>query len=130
MGIVLVASTLHNVHCHIILIHQYKDYNGTTMSTVIQTDTLTNLFQFSVRYHRRKLREIFRQHYKPFNTEVWTKHLSQQVIDDLRLHLSWDLGIRTFTWSREVVGTRILYKFKELGILLFMKKVILDDQQP
>ena len=61
---------------------------------------------------------------------MWTKHLSQQVIDDLRLHLSWDLGIRTFTWSREVVGTRILYRFKELGILLFMKKVILDDQQP
>ena len=60
---------------------------------------------------------------------MWTKHLSQQVIDDLRLHLSWDLGIRTFTWSREVVGTRILYRFKELGILLFMKKVILDDQQ-
>ena len=100
------------------------------MSTVIQKDTLTNLFHLSLRYHRRRLREIFRKHYKPFNTEhVWTRDLSDEVISDLRLHLSWDLGLRTFNWSREAVGTRILYRFKELGILLFMKKVILDDQQ-
>ena len=101
----------------------------TTMSNVIQKDTLTNLFQFSVQYHRRRLRELFREHYNPFNTEhVWTKCLSERVINDLRLHLSWDLGVRTFQWSKEAVGTRILYRFKELGILLFMKKVILDDR--
>ena len=100
------------------------------MSKVIRTETLTNLFQFSVQYHRRRLREIFHKHYNPLNTEeVWTKHLSKQVIDDLRLHLSWDLHFRTFNWSREAIGTRILIRFKELGILLFMKKVILDDQQ-
>ena len=60
---------------------------------------------------------------------MWTRDLSDEVISDLRLHLSWDLGLRTFNWSREAVGTRILYRFKELGILLFMKQVILDDQQ-
>ena len=100
------------------------------MSKVIRTETLTNLFQFSVQHHRRRLREVFRKHYKPRNTEdVWTKHLSERVIYDLRLHLSWDLGLRTFNWSREAVGTRIIYRFKELGMLLFVKKVILDDQQ-
>ena len=100
-----------------------------TMSEVIQKDTLTNLFQISVQYHRRRLRELFREHYNPFNTEhVWTKYLSDRVINDLRLHLSWDLGVRTFQWSKEAVGTHVLCRFKELGILLFMKKVILDDQ--
>ena len=100
------------------------------MAKPVHTDTLTNLFQFSVQYHRRRMREIFRKYYKPSNTkEVWTKRLSEQVINDLRLHLSWDLGLRTFNWTREAVGTRIIYRFKELGILLFMKKVILDDQQ-
>ena len=96
------------------------------MAKLVHTDTLTNLFQFSVQYHRRRMREIFRKYYKPSNTkEVWTKRLSEQVINDLRLHLSWDLGLRTFNWTREAVGTRIIYRFKELGIiLLFMKKVI------
>ena len=103
--------------------------NYTTMSEYISKSTLTNLFHTSIGYHRRRLRELFREHYNPFNTEhVWTKHLSERVINDLRLHLSWDLGVRTFQWSKEAVGTRILYRFKELGILLFMKKVILDDQ--
>ena len=60
---------------------------------------------------------------------MWTKDLPQQVINDLRLHLSWDLGIRVFEWSRESIGTRILLRFKELGMLLFMKKVITDDHK-
>ena len=101
----------------------------TSMSDVVFKDTLTNLFHLSVRYHRRKLRELFRKYYNPLKTNaVWTSDLSDKVICDLRLHLSWDLGVRTFDWSKEAVGTRILYRFKELGILLFMKKVILDDR--
>ena len=42
----------------------------------------------------------------------------------------WDhiLFICTFTWSREAIGTRIIYRFKELGTLLFMKKIITDDR--
>ena len=68
-------------------------------------------------------------HYNPHqSTAVWTKDLPQRLIDDLRLHLSWDLGLRTFTWSREAIGTRIIHRFKELGVFLFMKKVILDKK--
>ena len=71
---------------------------------------------------------MFRVHFNPNNTsEVWTKHLPNRVINDLRLHLSWDLGIRTFTWSREAIGTRIIHRFQELGMLLFLKKIIKDD---
>ena len=72
---------------------------------------------------------MFRQHYTPFeNGVVWTSGLSEQVINELRLHLSWDLGVRAFRWSREAVGTRILLRFNELGTLLFMKKIIRDDR--
>ena len=99
------------------------------MSELISKTTLTNLFHNSVGYHRRRLREIFRTYYQPFNAvAVWTKHLPQQVINDLRLHLSWDLGLRTFDWNREQIGTRIIYRFRELGIFLFMKKIIMDDR--
>ena len=98
------------------------------MSDLISKSTLTNLFRTSVVYHRRRLREMFRAHYNPNKTHVvWTKDLPEKVINDLRLHLSWDLGVRTFQWSKEAVGTRILYRFQELGILLFLKHVIIND---
>ena len=98
------------------------------MSSCVPKSTLTDLFHTSVVYHRRRLRELFIRYYNPFNTdEVWTKNLPERIINDLRLHLSWDLGLRTFSWSRESIGTRIIYRFKELGILLFMKKIIRDD---
>ena len=114
-----------NEFVHTSLILQRENYK---MSEVVSKTTLTNLFQVSVVYHRRRLREIFREHYKPFKTDaVWTKDLPERLINDLRLHLSWDLGIRTFDWTREVIGTRIIYRFRELGILLFMKKIISDD---
>ena len=100
----------------------------TSMSEFVSKTTLTNLFHTSVGYHRRRLREIFRTHYNPFNTDaVWTKDLSERVINDLRLHLSWDIGLRTFDWSRETIGTRIIHRFKELGIFLFMKHVIINE---
>ena len=51
------------------------------------------------------------------------------MINELRLHLSWDLGHRVFDLNREQLGIRILLRFKELGILLFMKKIIKDDRK-
>ena len=102
----------------------------TSMSEFISKTTLTNLFHTSVGFHRRRLREIFRNHYNPFKTNaVWTKDLPECVINELRLHLSWDLGHRVFYLNREQLGTRILLRFKELGILLFMKKIIKDDRK-
>ena len=90
---------------------------------------LTSLFKNTERYHKRKLRELFRRHYDPsVNDCVWTTHLSEDVVNELRLHLSWELGIRTFQWGREAVGTRILIRFEELGILLFMKHIIKQDR--
>ena len=97
-------------------------------TTMLSKHMMSDLFHKSTHYHRRKLRELFRTHYNPFKTDsVWTKDLSTQVINDLKLHLSWDLGLRVFNMSRESIGTRIIYRFKELGIFLFMKKIIIDD---
>ena len=56
-----------------------------------------------------------------------TTNLPERIINDLRLHLSWDMGLRTFSWSREAIGTRIIYRFKELGTFLFMKHVIINE---
>ena len=96
----------------------------------ISKATMTNLFRITLGYHRRRLREIFRAHFNPFKTDVvWTKDLPEQVINDLRLHLSWDLGHRVFYLNREQIGTRIIVRFQELGILLFMKKIIKDDRK-
>ena len=87
------------------------------------------LFFHTERYHRRKLRELFRQHYNPHVSHcVWTTHLSDDVMEELRLHLSWELHLNTFRWGREAVGTRIILRFKELGILLFMKHIIKQDR--
>ena len=96
----------------------------------IAKTTLTNLFRFSLGHHRRRLREIFRAYFKPFKTDtVWTKNVPEKVIQDLRLHLSWDLGHRVFYLNREQIGTRIIIRFQELGIFLFMKKIIQDDHK-
>ena len=96
----------------------------------ISKSTMSNLFHKSVMYHRRKLIQIFRNYFKPLNTDaVWTKDLPQQVMNELRLHLSWDLGLRTFDWSREAIGTRIIIRLNELGVLLFLKHVIVSESR-
>ena len=88
----------------------------------------TSLFRRTESYHRKQLRVMFREHYNPLLTN-WTENLSQQVIDDLRLHLSWELGINTFTWTRAEVGDRITDRHQTLGILLFMINVIKNDKR-
>ena len=106
------------------MINRYQDQE------FISKLTLTNLFRVSLGHHRRRLRKIFRDHFNPFKTDaVWTKDLPEHVINELRLHLSWDLGQRVFYLNREQLETRILLRFKELGILLFMKKIIKDDRK-
>ena len=131
-----VIGTIHerDMYCAEARVNWYLFFSiriTTTMNTpdqFISKTTMTNLFHKSVVYHRRKLREIFRTHYNPFKTDaVWTRDVSEQVINDLRLHLSWDLGICLFFLNRDQLGTRIICRFKELGIFLFMKHVIIND---
>ena len=98
------------------------------MSELVLKSNTTNLFHNSVNCHRRRLGAFFRLHYNTGGC-VWTKDLSEREINDLRLHLSWDMGVWTFSWSRETIGTRIIYRFKELGIFLFLNHVLMNNSR-
>ena len=52
-----------------------------------------------------------------------SKSLSSMQSHSKHNYLSWDLGLRTFTWSREAIATRIICRFKELALLTFMLNV-------
>ena len=103
------------------------DINNTVQ--FVSKSHLSSLFQDTERYHKKKLREYFLRYYDPSDHDcIWTKHLAEDVMKDIRLHLAWELHLNTSQWSREAIGTRILLRFKELGILLFMKHVIKQDR--
>ena len=58
----------------------------------IARDTMSALFRRSLAYHRIKMRELFRTHYCPYRRdEQWMCPLSDKVVDEFRLHLSWGL---------------------------------------
>ena len=129
----------YGITSHVVFIHTFLislvDEQRTTMLTdnnnrvqFISRTQMTSLFQHSEVYHRRRLRELFRIYYKPDKADdEWTKDLSEHVINDLRLHLSWDLKIKMFDLNRKQIGKRIVFRFRELGILLFLKNVIKYD---
>ena len=91
----------------------------------IAKDAMSDLFHHSLAYHRRKMRAMFRTYYCPYRRDAeWMCPLSEEVVNEFRLHLSWDLGVRVFHWSKEQVGSRILRRYNELGILKFLIGVI------
>ena len=97
------------------------------IGVLMSEDQITNLFRCSEVCYRRKLRELFRKYYMPFRSDHrWTRDLPEQVISDLRLHLSWDLKIRVFDLTRRQIGIRIVSRFKELGIYTFLRHVIIN----
>ena len=74
------------------------------------------------------LKSMFREHYRPDDTDdAWTRNLTTRQMDDIRLHLSWELGMDTFGWSREKVAESIVIRFKKAGVFLFLKHVIVTD---
>ena len=71
---------------------------------------------------------MFREHYRPDDTDdAWTRDLTTRQMDDIRLHLSWELGMDTFGWSREKVAESIVNRYKKQGIFLFLKHVVVTD---
>ena len=74
------------------------------------------------------LKSMFRDHYCPDDSDdAWTRHLTTRQMNDIRLHLSWELGIDTFGWSREKVAESIVNRYKQLGIFLLLKHVVVTD---
>ena len=91
---------------------------------------LHKLVPHTKKYHKRRLIELFRIHYEPcFNDEnnnYWTVHLPEEVKEELRLHLSWEIGCCLVHLDNLQLGVQILVLFSKdnLGILPFLKHVI------
>ena len=55
----------------------------------------------------------------------WTSNVTPSDMYDLRIHLSWVLGMKVFSWTNEKIGRKILRVFKRSGELKFMINAIL-----
>ena len=94
----------------------------------IPKSLLSNLFTRTETYHKWMLKTMFRDHYRPDESDdAWTRHLTTKQMNDIRLHLSWELGMDTFGWSREKVAESIVRRYKKIGIFLFLKHVVITD---
>ena len=93
---------------------------------------MNNNFEKKQEKHFNNLKWMFRLHYKSwyiskkYTNKYWTLHLSDSVMYDLRLHLSWVRGEDVFLWNRQQIGNCILKIFKERKIL---KKLIQNVQK-
>ena len=72
---------------------------------------------------------MFRKYYWPIRADdEWNIGISHDVIQEFKLHLSWQLGKNVFHLNRTQIGLEILSTYKQMGVLLFLKKIISDEQ--
>ena len=84
------------------------------------------LFRTTQEYHKKCLKKIFLKHYEPLvkgsePNKHWTTHLSPEVMEELRLHLSWTRGGDVTHWTDHQIGKYIVksyQKSKELPFLI------------
>ena len=87
-------------------------------------------------YHFDCLKNMFHLHYKTwritrkYRNEYWTLHLSDSVIHELRVHLSWVVvkDPTVFHLTRLQIGKKILMVFKQKKILRKLLKIIRNDE--
>ena len=94
--------------------------------------TTSILFKTTKEYHQRQLRLMFHRYYQPRYGPNWIIYLSDDIIRDLRLHLSWEIGKNVFDkklFPRYIIGKMILDKFEKIGILPFLLKAIEYDRR-
>ena len=67
---------------------------------------------------------LFQKHYKPSDDDTdgsvntrWAINLQESTLNNLRLHLSWSMGISTFQWDRYNVGHQTIIQLRLLGEL-------------
>ena len=95
----------------------------------LMKDQMSTLFKKTEKYHSRRLREMFRKYYWPIRADdEWTIGISHDVVQEFKLHLSWEFGRNVFHLNRTQIGIEILNRYKKLGILMFLKKIITDEQ--
>ena len=99
--------------------------NSKMKRKVYKKMTASELFQTTKEYHHRKLKIMFHRYYQIEKGPNWTVYLSTEMIRDLRLHLSWELGMNVFdyhSYPRYILGKMVLDRFQEIGILSYMLK--------
>ena len=81
------------------------------------------LFRLTQEHHRACLRRLFLRHYEPLvigdklqPNRQWTVDVNEQVMNSLRLHLTWVLGGEVFQWTDEQIGIKILKLLSNLGV--------------
>lgn len=80
------------------------------------------LFRKTEEYHENKLKMFFQKHYQPKKNSYevnkeWALHISDSKLNNLRLHLSWSMGINTFEWDRHNLGEQTIIQLLKLGEL-------------
>ena len=90
------------------------------------------LFLETRKYHSRAMKRLFLKHYQPLSTtgkrnKKWTLNVSLSDMYDLRVHLSWVIGIKVFKWSNEMIGRKILRVYKQSGELKFLTNVVVQN---
>ena len=50
----------------------------------------------------------------------WTLNMNSSDMHDLRVHLSWVIGMKVFNKSKEKIGRKILRVYKKTGELRFL----------
>ena len=80
------------------------------------------LFRVTQEHHKNCLRKLFLKYYEPsvingtleMNNE-WTSDVGKNVLDHMRLHLTWVLKGEVFHWTDEQIGKKTLTIFPELA---------------
>ena len=93
------------------------------MSSSSRNEIITaKLFTLTQQHHKECLRKLFLQYYEPLviNNQLqpnkkWTVDLHTNVMNNLRLHLTWVLKGEVFHWTDEQIGKRTLNIFRKLG---------------
>ena len=77
------------------------------------------LYRKTEEYHENSLKRLFCKHYQPTCSDdvnkEWTFRLPESTLNELRLHLSWTMGINTFEWDRRNVAEQTLITLQQLG---------------
>ena len=91
------------------------------------------LFLETRKYHRRSMKRLFLKHYEPLPTKhnkEWTSNLGSSIMNDLRVHLTWVIGMNVFKLSDRKVGKKVLRLYKKSGELKFLTNVVIQKNYP
>ena len=87
------------------------------------------LFVETRKYHNRAMKRLFLKYYEPLSTngkvnKNWTIPVNKTDMHDLRIHLSWVIGMKTFDWLDYKVGNEILKVYQETNQFLFLNHLV------